>query len=391
MMDSHPGKFPPNLSSRKAILRISLLLSLSFFAQACQSGVARDSEILASPTNIFELSFTQSVSDQKNSLQIKPQASPALLPTSPPTKAPTPLQFTFPTVAVAPKTIWRPPLYPTPWEPTPYDHFYFSRPIGANEVNWPLPNYRYGGTFFENIIHTGIDIPAPKGTPVMAAGSGKVIWAGYGLYFLIEKFSDPYGLAIAIKHDFGYKGSALYTVYGHLDGIHVTRGQVIKGGEIIGVVGETGKVTGPHLHFEIRIGDNTFFVTRNPELWITPPQGWGILVARIMETNGELLIKQIVNVRNLSTNQHWSVITYGSGSINSDPYYRENMVMGDLPAGDYMVSTEFEGNTYRGDVKILPGMVSFIRFVGKLGFNLRPPSTPPSGFIPPDETDPPNP
>jgi murein DD-endopeptidase MepM/ murein hydrolase activator NlpD len=120
--------------------------------------------------------------------------------------APDPLRFVFPTPAQAPVSAWRPPLYPTPWAPSPYDHFYFSRPVAADDINWPLWDYRYGGSFFANTIHTGIDIQAPRGTQVLAAGSGKVIWTGYGLYRGIYDTTDPYGLAVAIQHDFSYQG-----------------------------------------------------------------------------------------------------------------------------------------------------------------------------------------
>lgn len=251
-------------------------------------------------------------------------------------------------------------------------------------MNWPLANYRYGGTFIESFIHTGIDIPAPTGTPVLAAGSGKVIWAGFGLYFQSEKFSDPYGLAVAVKHDFGYQGRALYTIYGHMESLNVEASQAVSSGDTIGWVGETGKTTGPHLHFEVRIGENDFFVTRNPELWLTPPQGWGVLAARIMETNGDILEKQTIHVRKMASNQHWSVLTYAGAGINSDPFYRENMVIGDLPAGKYLVSTDYDENTYSIEINIFPGMVTFLRFVGKLGFYNRPPASPGSGFIPPE-------
>ncbi|MDZ4185369.1 MAG: hypothetical protein U1D97_10375, partial [Desulfuromonadales bacterium] len=71
--------------------------------------------------------------------------------------------------------MWRPPLSDPPWALSPYDHFYFTRPIAADKVNWPLADYRYGGIFFgADIIHTGIDLPNPRGTPVMAAAPGKV-------------------------------------------------------------------------------------------------------------------------------------------------------------------------------------------------------------------------
>ncbi|MGW8250945.1 MAG: M23 family metallopeptidase, partial [Anaerolineales bacterium] len=189
-----------------------------------------------------------------------------------PSPASDPLRFVFPTPGPMPVSAWRPPLYPTPWAPTAYDHFFFSRPISADEINWPLADYRYGGVFLPNVVHTGIDIPARLETPVLAAGSGRVTWAGYGLYRGVEDPTDPYGLAVAIKHDFGYQGESLFTVYGHLNRVDVVVGQQVSAGQVLGLSGETGKVTGPHLHFEVRIGKNNYFVSRNPELWLAPPQ-----------------------------------------------------------------------------------------------------------------------
>ncbi len=295
-----------------------------------------------------------------------------------------PLRFTFPTTGPEPVSRWRPPLYPIPWEPTANDHFYFLRPIGANEINWPLARYRYGGVFFEDTVHTGVDIPAPKGTPVLASGPGKVVWAGYGLFFLREEIDDPYGLAISIEHDFGYQGEKVYTIYGHLDEIYAFRGQEVETGQLIGLVGETGNVTGPHLHFEVRLEDNKAYGSRNPELWISPPQGWGVLAGRVMGHLGGLLYKQRVNLRNTATNQHWYVITYGLGGVNSDSYYNENMVIGDLPAGEYYVWVDYDGITFGQQMTIDPGMVTFFTFKGRFGFNVGPPPTPIPDFISPD-------
>ncbi len=139
-----------------------------------------------------------------------------------------PLRFVFPTQRAGSVSAWRPPLYQVPWALSPHDHFYFTRPIAADEVNWPLPDYRYGGRFFANVVHTGVDIPSPEGTLVLAAGPGKVIQAGYGVYSGLDDPEDPYGLAVVIRHDFGYQGNTLYTIYGHLSLIEVTEGQRVK-------------------------------------------------------------------------------------------------------------------------------------------------------------------
>jgi murein DD-endopeptidase MepM/ murein hydrolase activator NlpD len=311
-------------------------------------------------------------------------AESAGLPVVLPTPFPDPLRFTFPTQAFTSVTIWRPPLYDTPWEPTPNDHFYFSRPIAADEVNWPLAIYRYGGVFFADVVHSGVDIPAPKGTPVLAVGDGEVVWAGWGLFFLKEEFSDPYGIAVAIRHDFGYLGNDLYTIYGHMNDCYVIRGQRVKKGDVIGIVGETGQVTGPHLHFEVRVGENDYYKSRNPELWLAPPQGWGILAARILNSDGKLMEKQTVNIRSLETNQYWFVITYGGKSVNSDDYYHENMAIGDLPAGKYVVWIKIEDTIYDQVVEIRPGMVTFFRFIANRGFDLDWPPPPQPEFIPPN-------
>ena len=304
------------------------------------------------------------------------------LPAVAPTPAPDPLRFVFPDTGPAPVSAWRPPLYPTPWAPTPYDHFYFARPIAADEVNWPLWDYRYGGTFFENVVHTGVDIPAPQGTPVLAAGSGKVIQAGYGVYRGYADPKDPYGLAVVIHHDFGYQGQALYTIYGHLDQVDVAKGQYVMVGQELGLVGQTGRVTGPHLHFEVRVGQNDYFSTRNPELWLVPPQGWGILVGRLTDSLGELIDKQEVLVKSLSSGQSWLAKSYALESVNSDSYYQENLVLGDLPAGVYEIRLPYIGINYSMDFQILPGEVNYFTFHGRDGLQVGLPPVPGADFSP---------
>jgi len=299
-----------------------------------------------------------------------------------PTAAPDPLRFVFPTPGRPPESAWRPPLYPIPWAPTPFDHFYFSRPIGADQVNWPLQNYRYGGEFFEDVVHTGVDIPAPTGTPVLAAGSGKVIFSGYGAYRAgLDVLSDPYGIAVIIRHDFGYQGQPLFSLYGHLSETDVVVGQYIGMGEEIGQVGSTGKVTGPHLHFELRLGENNYYTTRNPELWIAPPQGWGVLAGKMIDRFGGLIYKQPFLVISDNTGEYFYGRSYGSSSVNSDEFYNENVVVGDLPAGKYTMQVNYEDIYYSESIDIFPGQVSYFYFWGGSGFEIAPPF-PPAAFDP---------
>ena len=184
-----------------------------------------------------------------------------------------PFRFVLPTPGAEPVSGWRPPLYPVPWAVSAYDHFYFARPIAADNVNWPLAEYRYGGVFFApNIVHTGVDIDAVEGAPILAAGPGTVVSADWGLFSAVPgNITDPYGMAVVVHHDFGYKDQPLYTVYAHMSEIIAVVGQHVETGDVLGLVGDTGVTTGPHLHFEVRLGDNTFFSTYNPELWTAPP------------------------------------------------------------------------------------------------------------------------
>jgi murein DD-endopeptidase MepM/ murein hydrolase activator NlpD len=293
-----------------------------------------------------------------------------------------PITVVFPLSGDPPTSLWRPPLYPTPWAISPNDHFFFSRPIAADEINWPLANYRFGYFFPEtDIIHTGIDITAKRGTPVIAAAPGTVIWTGYGLYYGEYNEDDPYGLAVTIKHDFGHNDKNLMTVYGHLDQIDVEEGQRVEAGAQIGIVGNTGNTTGPHLHFEVRVETNSYFRTRNPELWLSPPQGWGVLVGQLRDINYEYINLKEVYIRNKDTNQSWMVLTYATNNINRDEYYKENLVLSDLPAGEYLISFTYNGKLKSEEITIYPGAITFFTFHEYTGFSHNlPPQNPPDDW-----------
>lgn len=324
----------------------------------------------------------------------EPTLSPTVRPILPTkTSQPTPeyiaqptvdaLIIDLPTPGPVPVSVWRPPLYPVPWALSEVDHFYFQRPIAADTINWPVADYRYGGVLFgPDVVHTGVDIDAPPDTPILAAASGKVIWAGYGLLAGIEDAKDDYGLAVAIQHDFGYNGKRLYTIYAHMREVIAVDNQIVKAGDPIGIVGNTGQTTGPHLHFEVRLGKNLFSETRNPELWIAPPQGWGVLVGRIMDEKGKTLTHVPVHLVNRDTGQEWEARTYGNKTVNPDDHYKENLVISDLPAGNYLMWVDFDHTPKYYRFVVSPGLVSYVTFWGNDGFQAHPTPTPVITFLP---------
>jgi murein DD-endopeptidase MepM/ murein hydrolase activator NlpD len=289
---------------------------------------------------------------------------------------------------------WRPPAYPIPWVPSRYDHFYFAPPISAFDIDSAFSTYGYGGVFFDNVVHTGIDIPGDIGIPILAAGDGTVIYAGQGAYRGGNNLysDDPYGKAVIIQHDFSYRGEALFTLYAHLDQIKVSKGQQVKAGDQIGQMGNTGRTTGPHLHFEVRVGKNEYFSTRNPDLWISPPQSWGILVGQVLTYSGRPLERQIIYLRPAKGNpasgavedSYWIGSSYQNESINFDPYYRENFTMANIPAGKYIIDIPATsiGYRYTKEIEIKPGQVTFFKFNIWKGFSDQLPPTPEYIFSP---------
>lgn len=292
------------------------------------------------------------------------------------TSIPLPLQLIFPTPPSQPRSIWRPPLYQQPFALSRHDHFYFSRPITVDEVNWPLVDYRYGYMASDSIsVHTGIDIDVPLGTPIVAAAPGTVIWAGYGLLKRDDDPKDPYGLAVMIRHDFGFNGSRLSTVYAHMSKINVKIGEYVEQGQTLGLVGLTGNTTGPHVHFEVRLESSDYFTTRNPELWLSPPEGDGLIVGQFQNGYGANLGSRKVTV--ITPSGEWITgYTYGPNSINSDEYYQENFVQSDLPAGTYQIEFTYLWTKYTASIKVYPGIISYFTFMGRSGFVFTKPNEP---------------
>ncbi|NLL79496.1 MAG: peptidoglycan DD-metalloendopeptidase family protein [Clostridiales bacterium] len=118
----------------------------------------------------------------------------------------------------------------------------------GGQFKWPAPSYKrisddYGYRMHPILnvqqFHNGIDMAAPSGSPILAAYDGEVVAAAY---------SSTMGNYIMIDH-----GDGLYTIYMHASALYVSKGQTVVRGEKIAAVGSTGRSTGPHLHFSVRL------------------------------------------------------------------------------------------------------------------------------------------
>ncbi|MBF0275905.1 MAG: M23 family metallopeptidase [Nitrospinae bacterium] len=139
------------------------------------------------------------------------------------------------------------------------EHTTLPRYTSNSKYLWPVEGgvvtSKFG--FRRNKKHDGLDIGAPIGRRIYAVEKGKVIFSGYG--------PTGYGKLVLIKHD-----NRMVTVYAHCSLILARKGQMVQKGQVIAKVGNTGRSTGPHLHFEVRVDRKP----RNPLKYIpSTPSG----------------------------------------------------------------------------------------------------------------------
>lgn len=143
-------------------------------------------------------------------------------------------------------------------------------PATGKDWQWPMKEgsytkgtpYHQSGNMWSLGYHTGLDLVAPSGTPIYAPADGKIVHAGPG---------GSYGNMTEIQHAGG-----VITLYAHQTSIKVSVGQQVKRGDQIGTVGATGNVTGPHLHWEVRVPgvDNPFVAGQDQGPGMVDPDGW---------------------------------------------------------------------------------------------------------------------
>ncbi len=133
------------------------------------------------------------------------------------------------------------------------------QPVANKDLTRVASGYgmRMDPIYHSRRFHAGMDFTAPTGTDIYATGNGRVLSAGW---------QQGYGNCVEIDHGFGY-----VTLYAHMHTISVNAGQTVNRGEVIGLVGNTGKSTGPHLHYEVHYKgeimnpQNYYFLDLSPE------------------------------------------------------------------------------------------------------------------------------
>jgi hypothetical protein len=202
----------------------------------------------------------------------------------------------------------------------------------------------------------------PIGTPVLAVAPGTVVVAGSDetqVYGLKPNF---YGQLVVVQLDREFHEQPVFVLYGHLSRVMAHVGQRVTKGDVLGEVGMTGVAIGPHLHFEVRVGANSYADTRNPELWLKPLPGHGTIAGVLLDAEGNPIPEALINFHQAEQpDRRWrEAWTYASDEVNPDEEWGENFVMGDVPAGSYVLKISVNGRLYTREVNVKAGTTSFV-------------------------------
>jgi murein DD-endopeptidase MepM/ murein hydrolase activator NlpD len=243
-------------------------------------------------------------------------------------------------------------------------HFGLARPFSEPYRQSPESTYPYGsrgdGRY---VLHTGIDISNPLGTPVRAVGAGQVVYAGNDTELAFGPRTGYYGNLVITRLETAPEMQPIYVLFGHLDRILVTQGQQVSTGEVVGLVGMTGIAIGPHLHLEVRQGDSSYQATRNPAVWLSNLPGRGTLAGRIVDEVGRPVAgERLLIYRSTEPGRVWRVARsyLNSPLIQGDDAVGENFVLPDMPAGSYRIVAGRSGGIVQIPVKIEPGRLTLV-------------------------------
>ncbi len=289
-------------------------------------------------------------------------------PAGPPTETPTPTVTPTP----VPRTV-RAENVPDYTQATP--HLWFTRPFTDEFATWGSWYYPYGtNNNGQYLWHRGIDIQNPEGTPIIAVGDGLVVFAERDTARAVGPYTDFYGQAVVIQHNRGItttiepdKTLPVFTLYGHVSQVLVKEGDTVTTGQPIALVGQEGIALGPHLHLEVRLGENNYLATQNPDLWVRPDPGYGIIAGRVVDADGFYVPQQLITLHRAATpDKFWrQTWTYPDHRFTFDPGLGETFTFADVKAGEYIVKTRFDEHNFSVPVTVRDGEISFVLIEGQ--------------------------
>ena len=183
---------------------------------------------------------------------------------------------------------------------------------------------------------------------------------------------NMYGKLVILKHSLPGISEPVYTLYAHLSEVSVKVEGDVKAGEQIGLVGMSGSVRGSTLYFEVRVGENSYDATSNPELWLKPlpaqtDKPTGTLAGRVVNAKGEYVSVRSIVIENLRAKDQEKirqvyVRTYLDPNLRGRDPWKESFVASNLPEGTYQVYFRLGSKRYQREVEVQPGMLTFVTF-----------------------------
>lgn len=270
---------------------------------------------------------------------------------------PTPL-----TPSSTPPPTFTPPALP---QTAPDEHYWLRRPVAEGGIVWTNKHYPYGSTRGGQLRpHHGVEFDVPHNTEILAAASGTIIVAGNDATTAYGPETNFYGNLVVIQHDTLYKGQPVFTLYAHLSQPLVAVGQQVNAEAVIGLSGATGVADGPHMHFEVRLGQNSYEATHNPLLWLWPFPDRGTVVGRVTFANGALAHETPVRVERIDAiSRYAATTTYADETLNADDVWNENFAIDDVEAGYYRVTVSVGEKKFTQEIWVYPRRTSFVEIV----------------------------
>lgn len=245
------------------------------------------------------------------------------------------------------------------------DHYWLQRPIPEGGTVWTDKIYPYGSTRGGTLRpHHGVEFYVDKGTQVIAAASGTVVVAGNDNTLTFGPESPFYGNLVIIELDSTYEGQPVYNLYGHLSELYVVEGQHVDAEQLIALSGASGIADGPHLHFEVRVGQNNYASTYNPRLWLYPFPDYGTVAGRVVRKNGSLVEEAPISLDRVdATTRYLATTSYGGTTVNADPQWDENFVLDDVPMGYYEITVAVGKRKFTEAFYVFPYLTNFVEIV----------------------------